>query len=155
MNKYQQLLKDHIGETKTYKDWCEILGEEKAKGGRNKKVQLNQWGQYIDIEPNNRQLTLVSVYDDNNLQLIENRGKFTTYIENFLMEYLKNCTEDYVILSNRDILEKAYMVNKNYFIGKRNPRLFADEFTVPIKSDDIPDDDYMLRRVMDDNQIFF
>lgn len=82
MNKYQQLLKDYIGETKPYKDWCKILGEEKANGGRNKKIQLNQWKQYIDIEPNDRQLTLVSVYDDNTIEKLA-QFRYIKHLNNY------------------------------------------------------------------------
>ena len=40
MNKYQELLKEYIGETKPYKEWCYILGEDVKKGGKQKKLQF-------------------------------------------------------------------------------------------------------------------
>lgn len=154
MNKYN-CLKPYEGETKRYKEWCELLKEEPKRGGKQRNIQIKQWQQYLDIEPLDRQLVLMSVYDDNDLQLIENRGKFTTYIENFLMSYLKDCTGDYVVLSNRDILEGAYMVNHNYFKGKWNRYEYVKDIDIPLKDDDTPYEDYAINKVMDESGIFF
>ena len=154
MNKYQELLSTYIGETKMYKEWCQILNEE-PKRGKAKNTHLKQWNQYMDIVSNNRKLTLVSVYNDENLQLIEKHGKFTTYIENFLTLYFEKCDSKYVILSNKDILEKAYMVNSNYFKGKRNPYDYVKNFQLPLKEEDIPDEEYALRKTLDESSIFF
>lgn len=153
-NKFQDNLQHYVGDIKRYKDWCNILKEE-PKRGKAKTLQLKQWQQYIDIEPTDKKLALISIYDDNDLQLIENRGKFTTYIENFLMSYLKNCSGQYVVLSNRDILEGAYMVNNNYFKGKWNRYDYINSLSIPIKQDDIPAPNYINQKLMNESGIFF
>lgn len=104
---------------------CEIINEE-PKGGKSKTLHLNRIKQYVDLSQEKGRIYINRVYTDNDeLKIIENHGKFTTYIKQFLInlfyELEQKTNQTHVVLTNRDILEMTYMVNRNYFIGKNAP----------------------------------
>ena len=72
----------------TYKQICGIMQEEELRGGTNRNKQLKRWQQYYDIEKNGKYYYIIKKYNDDELQLIENHGKYTTYIENILIHKL-------------------------------------------------------------------
>ena len=92
------------------------------------------------------------MYTDNDeLKIIENHGKFTTYIRQFLInlfyELEQRTHQTAVVLTNRYILEMTYMVNHNYFIGKNAPYKYLDGFNITLKRDDKPNDQNIVDRI--------
>jgi hypothetical protein len=47
------------------------------------------------------------------------------------------------------------MVNHNYFIGKNAPYKYLDGFTLPLRKEDMPDDQYVVNRILNESDIFF
>ena len=116
------ILKDYEGQYIKYPRLCELINEE-PKGGKSKALHLNRIKQYVDLSQEKGRIYIGKVYTDNDeLKIIENHGKFTTYIKQFLInlfyELEQRTHQTSVVLTNRDILEMTYMVNHNYFIGK-------------------------------------
>jgi len=158
INPYQKL-KQFEGAEITYKQLCEVLNLE-YKTGKAKVLQLKQIKQYVDLIQENRKIFIKKVYqNDNELQIIEHHGKFTTYIENFLISSLyyikKQENIDSIFLTNRDILESTYMVNNDYFKGKNCPYLFIDTFALKMNQNDIPNETYLFNKILDESDIFF
>ena len=84
MNPYN-VLKKYEGQYIKYPKLCEIIGEER-KSGRSRMLHLNRIKQYVDLSPENGKIYIGRVYtDDDELKIIENHGKFTTYIRQFLI----------------------------------------------------------------------
>lgn len=158
MNPYN-VLKKYEGQYIKYPKLCEIIGEER-KSGRSRTLHLNRIKQYVDLSPENGKVYIGRVYtDDDELKIIENHGKFTTYIRQFLInlfyELEQKTNQTSVVLTNRDILEMTYMVNHNYFIGKNAPYKYLDGFNLQVRKEDMPNDQYMVNRILDESDIFF
>lgn len=153
------VLKQYEGQYIRYPKLCEIINEDK-RSGRGRNLHINRIKQYVDLSKENGQIYIGKVYtDEDELNIIENHGKFTTYIRQFLinlfyeLEQTTNTTS--VILTNRDILEMTYMVNHNYFIGKNAPYKYLDGFTLSLRKEDMPDDQYVVNRILNESDIFF
>lgn len=152
-------LKEYEGQYIKYPQLCDIIKEEQ-KGGKSKTLHLNRIKQYVDISQENGKIYIGRVYtDDDELQIIENHGKFTTYIRQFLINLFydleQKTGQTSVVLTNRDILEMTYMVNNNYFIGKNAPYKYLDGFNLDLKRDDMPNDQYVINRILNESDIFF
>ncbi len=153
------ILKDYEGQYIKYPQLCELINEE-PKGGKSKSLHLNRIKQYVDLSQEKGRIYIGKVYTDNDeLKIIENHGKFTTYIKQFLInlfyELEQKTHQTSVVLTNRDILEMTYMVNHNYFIGKNAPYKYLDGFNITLKRDDMPNDQYIVDRILSESDIFF
>ena len=153
------ILKDYEGQYIKYPQLCELINEE-PKGGKSKTLHLNRIKQYVDLSQEKGRIYIGKVYTDNDeLKIIENHGKFTTYIKQFLInlfyELEQRTHQTSVVLTNRDILEMTYMVNHNYFIGKNAPYKYLDGFNITLKRDDMPNDQYIVDRILSESDIFF
>jgi DNA-binding PadR family transcriptional regulator len=149
MNNPYNYLAKYLNQELTYKEFCKITNLPYLNG-KAKVLQLNKVRQYVYLEQINRKIIIKDIYKESELQLIEHRGKFTTYIENILInvlyEYLKENKTDstsqldankhVVILSNKDILEMAKMVNSLYFKGKLKPYEYIEDFNLHINKED-------------------
>ena len=153
------MLKEHEGEYLKYPQLCELIGD-KPKTGRSKMLHIQRIKQYVDINQDKGKIYIGRVYtDDDELQIVENHGKFTTYIRQFLInlfyELEQHTGETSIVMTNRDILEMTYMVNGRYFIGKNAPYKYIDEFSLPIKREDMPSEQFAYNRILDESDIFF
>lgn len=153
------VLKDYEGQYIKYPQLCKLINEE-PKGGKGKVLHLNRIKQYVDLSQEKGRIYIGKVYTDNDeLKIVENHGKFTTYIKQFLInlfyELEQRTHQTSVVLTNRDILEMTYMVNHNYFIGKNAPYKYLDGFNITLKRDDMPNDQYIVDRILSESDIFF
>ena len=163
MNNPYEYLKEYEGKKLNYKkEFCPLVEIEYKKAGA-KTRQFEQLSQYMELEIDYSNIIIVKVYDENEMNLIEKRGKYLTHIENFLVlllsEQVKN-GYDYSILTNRNILEMATMVNDNYFRGMGNILPFVDSFDIKINKNDIEllgyiPEYYKLQKVDKDSRLFF
>lgn len=158
INPYNKL-KKYEGQYLKYADLCDIINEDK-KSGRSRVLHLNRLKQYIDLSQEHGKIYIGRVYtNEDELKIIENHGKFTTYIRQFLInlfyELERKTGQISVVLTNRDILEMTYMVNNNYFIGKNAPYKYLDGFELPIRKEDMPNDQYAINRILSESDIFF
>ena len=152
-------LKEYEGQYLKYPQLCEIIGEEK-KGGASKVAHLNRLKEYVDLTQESGKIYIGRIYDsDDELQIIDNRNKFTVYIKQFLLNLFyqieQKTGDTSVVISNRDILEMTYMVNSNYFVGKNAPYKYLDVFTLNVNERDIPNENYLINKIMDESDIFF
>lgn len=159
MNNPYAILKQYEGQYLKYPQLCEIINEDK-KTGRGKMLHLNRIKQYVDMQQEKGKIYIGRVYSDSDeLQIIESHGKFTTYIRQFLINLFyqleQRTGQTSVVLTNRDILEMTYMVNRDYFIGKNAPYKYIDQFELIMKRDDMPNDHYLTNRILDESDIFF
>ena len=153
------ILKDYEGQYIKYPQLCKLINEE-PKGGKGKVLHLNRIKQYVDLSQEKGRIYIGKVYTDSDeLKIVENHGKFTTYIKQFLInlfyELEQRTHQTSVVLTNRDILEMTYMVNHNYFIGKNAPYKYLDGFNITLKRDDMPNDQYIVDRILSESDIFF
>jgi hypothetical protein len=158
-NPYSVLHK-YEGQYLQYPELCRLIGEEPKQGGKAKRLHLNRIKQYVDLMQENRKIYIGRVYeDDDELQIIENHGKFTTYIRQFLInlfyELGLRTGQTSVVMTNRDILEMTCMVNNNYFIGKNAPYKYLNEFNLSINREDMPSEEYISNKIIDESDIFF
>ena len=80
-----EVLKHYEGQWMKYPQLCEIC-DEKPRTGKGKRLHLNKIGQYVDIKREGGKLYVAKVYDDEDaLQVIENYGRYTTHIRQFLI----------------------------------------------------------------------
>ena len=159
MNNPYAILKEYEGQYLKYPKLCEIIGEDK-KGGKSKTYHLNRIKQYVDMSQENGKIYIGRVYDsEDEMQIIENHGKFTTYIRQFLInlfyELERNTGQNTVVMTNRDILEMTYMVNSSYFVGKNAPYKYLDNFSLNVNKEDMPTDQYVANKIMDESSLFF
>lgn len=154
------MLKKYEGATVKYRNLCEIIGENPLEGS-SKIAHLKRISQYVDMEKREKgRLYIHKVYDaEDELAIIYSSGKYTKYIEFFLLNAFKEIGRQeglpYVVLTNRDILEATCMVNKEYFSGKSAPYKYLSKFTLPIKRADVPNEKYKYREILDKSDIFF
>lgn len=104
-----------------YNDICNIFNDAPVTtGSKGRQLQLRKWQQYYDIEKIGMYYFIKKKYDDTELDLIENSGKYTSYITDRLLNYLTNVKQNEVTLSFYDIYELTTMVNDKYHKGKNN-----------------------------------
>ena len=104
-----------------YKEICDIFNDTPVNtGSKGRALQLRKWQQYYDIEKIGMYYFIKKKYDDTELDLIENSGKYTSYITDRLLEYLSCVRDKEVTLSFYDIYELTTMVNERYHKGKNN-----------------------------------
>lgn len=152
-------LKEYEGQYLKYPALCKIINEE-PKGGKGKILHINRIKQYVDITKDKGKIYIGRVYtNEDELKIIESYGKFTTYIRQFLInlfyELEQTTGQTSIIMTNRDILEMTHMVNNNYFIGKNAPYKYIEQFDINVKIDDMPNDQYIANRILDESDIFF
>ena len=153
-NNPYECLKSYIGQEIKYPDFCKITNLPKLTG-KAKTLQLKEVQQYVDLIQQNRKIYIRAIYGASECQIIERQGKFTTYIENFLMNLLKDIPNDSVILTNREILEMLSMVNKDYFKGKFCPYYYIDKLDIGMNKADCPSEEYIFNKALEDSEIFF
>lgn len=159
MNNPYEVLKEYEGQYVKYPQLCSIIGEDK-RTGRGKNMHIKRIKQYVDLVQERGKIYIGRVYDDDEeLQIIENHGKFTTYIRQFLINFFyeieQHTGQTSIVMTNRDILEMTYMVNSDYFIGKNAPYKYLDNFTLKLKKEDMPNDHYVTSKLLDESDIFF
>lgn len=163
MNNPYENLKKYEGKELNYKsEFCPLINQE-YKTGKAKLLLLSKLEQYMEIKSEYNKITIVKIYNDDEIDLIEKRGKYLTHIENFLIIYLSQQAikgNNYCILTNRNILEMATMVNNNYFRGMGNILPFLERFNVYINKKDIDllgydEEYYKLQKIDSDSRLFF
>lgn len=155
-----EALKKYEGQYVKYPQLCEIINEEQKSGGKSKRLHIDRIKQYVDLSQEHGKIYIGRVYDDEEeLQIIENYGKFTTHIRQFLInlfyELERKTGQTSVVLSNRDILEMTCMVNSNYFVGKNAPYKYIDTFRISMNKEDMPSEQYLMDKVLNESDIFF
>lgn len=153
------ILKEHEGKYIRYAQLCDIIKEE-PKRGNSKNAHINHLKEYVDLIETKGRIYIGRVYDaDDELKIIDNRDKFKTYIRQFLVNLFYQIRrvndDDCVVMTNRDILEMTCMVNNNYFIGKNAPYKYLDVFDVNMNKDDVPNEYYLMNKIIDETNIFF
>lgn len=104
-----------------YKEICALFNDTPNNGGsKGRSLQLRKWQQYYDIEKVGMYYYIKRKYDDTELDLIENSGKYTSYITDRLLDYLSCVKDKEITLSFYDIYELTTMVNEKYHKGKNN-----------------------------------
>ena len=112
-----------------FSELAEIMGEEPKEGGRNRNLQLTRWKQYYEIEKTGHKYVVKREYEDVEKKIIEKNGKFTTYIQNFIIYKLineKNQNNYDIRFTYRELLETLCLVNKLFYKIKRKDDL-SDE----------------------------
>lgn len=153
-------LKKWLNKPLKYVELCKII-KEPAKKGKSKQLHVKRIKKYTDIEKTGSKYIIHKVYEnDDEMQIIESQGRFTTYLRRFMINMFCELKHEYpdkhtIVLTNRDILEQACMVNQNYFVGKNSSYKFLDFFKVAINKGDIPNEEYMFDKVYSESEIFF
>jgi hypothetical protein len=142
----------------SYNDICKEMGEEPISGGRSRNNQLKKWRVKYDVLKEGKKYYIAKEYTPEEIMITDNQSKFTRYIENALIKTLYDCSkkhQDYVVLTNKDILEMTYMVNKNYFKGRSKPYEFVKEISEVISDKDSPQDLFPYSKAIEETQVFF
>lgn len=104
-----------------YKEICDLFNDTpNNSGSKGRAIQLRKWQQYYDIEKIGMYYYIRKKYNDTELDLIENSGKYTSYITDKLLDYLSYVKDREITLSFYDIYELTTMVNEKYHKGKNN-----------------------------------
>lgn len=157
-------LEDYVNQPLDYKkEFCPLMNMEYEKNctSKRKKEVLKKLNQYMDIQISSRKVLINKIYNEEEITLLENKGKYLTHIENFLMLFLSKEAmkgENNVILTNRNILEMSSMVNPEYFKGMNSMYKYVDLFNIHVNNLDIPNDEmgyYELEQIYNESHIFF
>lgn len=146
-NPYNFLL-DLVGEEMTYKDFCKITNEP-IMPYDSKKAQIKRMSSYMDLETRYGKVTIKSIYDENEMLLIDRKSKFTEYIEDLLIMYLAKNEEKSVTLTYKELSEYFYMVNENYYKVKHNRGRHLDDFDLNVNSMFVDKEDIIERKYYD------
>lgn len=104
-----------------YAEICALFNDTPVNtGSKGRTLQLRKWQQYYDIEKIGMHYFIKKKYDSTELDLIENSGKYTSYITDRLLDYLSYVKQKEITLSFYDIYEITTMVNDKYHKGKNN-----------------------------------
>lgn len=120
------------GKNYTYKEMCMLMEDEELRGGANRERQLQKWRQFYDIQKTGRDYLLLKKYTEEEQNLAESHGKFTTYISNLLVEYLASQDQAEISMTYREILEMLSMVNDRYYPAKYGQRNIDKEVSVKV-----------------------
>ena len=126
----------HIGKIiKNYKFMCLLLNQEEKKGGRNKKLQFEQWQQYFNWEKQGQKFVITEIYEEPIIK-IDNQGNniYNVYIEKLMLDLLvqkyQTSNEKRIYLSRDQMLQALNMVNINYHYIKYNAKDTANYIKV-------------------------
>ena len=120
-----------------YKEICEIMNEPLATGSKGRQLQLTKWQQFYDIDKIGTKYYIKKKYSEEELQLIEHSGKYTSYITDKLLYYFNLIQETEATISYYDIYEITNMVNNTYHEGKNN--MYTDREKELVKFDAVED----------------
>lgn len=82
--------------------------------GQQRKLQLKRWQQYYDIEKVGYKFIIHQKYNENEINLIENHGKFTSYINDMLISILSKSDNPIITISYNKLFKVLYMVTDYY-----------------------------------------
>lgn len=108
-----------------YKEICEILGDKPLQGGKNRSVQLNKWKKEYKVEKVGSKYTYMGMLTEEEKELAEINGKYTTYIQNLLVALLRRNQANginEVRLGHRELVEYLALVNDQYYKIKRDKK---------------------------------
>ena len=152
---YREYFRPYLGETKKYKDWCDIVKED-SSSGRRRELHIGRWSQFVQFNKNQKgELTPVYLYSDKELKFTEKEGKFYIYIRNYILSFIKDYTGEPLKMSISEILQGAYMVNSQYFKGMNHPEKYVDRFELYLNRQDEPEEDYIKNMIVANENIFF
>lgn len=103
------------GEGYKYKDICTLFGDNKASGGKDRDAQLRKWQKKYEIDKVGTRYIIQRELLPEEIELMENNGKFTTYIQNLLVWKLKQQENHEVRFGYKDIFEYMNIVNGRYY----------------------------------------
>lgn len=111
-----------IGMTvKNYKVMCELL-EQSEKGGKARKLQLEDWKRYFDWEKSGQKFIITDVYDTplakEDKRKLGNNSIYVKYIEVILLQYLSKQQGFTKTFTKRNWWEMLGIVNEQY--GKKS-----------------------------------
>ena len=77
-------LEPHEGEIFTYRQLCDLLGEQ-LKRGKAKELHLNALRQYLDLDQKTVPLKIVlqRVYSEDDVKITGGKGRFLPFIKTF------------------------------------------------------------------------
>ena len=108
----------------TYKEICELMGEERQSGGDHIKKQLNRWRKkYIIDKPNKRgsKYTILGEIQGADKLVLPKRSKYAIYIVDGLLNYLSRYSDrTSMTLTYYELFEYLKMTNANYHKAKNN-----------------------------------
>jgi len=137
-NKLFELVKNnlYVGLViKNYRFMCLLLNQEEKKGGRNKKLQFEQWQQYFNWEKQGQKFIITEIYEEPIIK-IDNQGNniYNVYIEKLMLDLLvqkyQTSNERRIYLSRDQMLQTLNMVNTNYHYIKYNAKDTANYIKV-------------------------
>ena len=120
---------------KNYKYMCLLLNQEEKKGGRNKKLQFEQWQQYFNWEKQGQKFVITEIYEEPIIK-IDNQGNniYNVYIEKLMLDLLvqkyQTSNEKRIYLSRDQMLQALNIVNINYHYIKYNAKDTANYIKV-------------------------
>jgi hypothetical protein len=122
-----------IGQTiKNYKELCAILGQE-VKGGKAKKLQIEEFKRYFDFEKSGQKFIITDIYDapltKEDKRKLGNNSIYVKYIELILLHYLSKQNGYTRTLTKQNWWKLLGMVNQKYNKISRQ-RLCQLDYTV-------------------------
>jgi hypothetical protein len=110
-------LKSHEGEILTYRQLCDLIGEE-LKRGRAKELHLNSLRQYLDLDQESipRKIVLKEVYSTNDIRITGGRGKFFPFIKNSLLQQMQS--ERTLVMTYAELVKTLGLASDKYMCSR-------------------------------------
>lgn len=143
-------LKEHEGEVLTYRQLCDLIGEE-LKRGKGKELHLSKLRQYLDLDTATvpRKIVLREVYTPDDFKIISKRGKFLPFIRNILLRRMqvnlnrkppvKSLSGTYwELMQEIGLIDKAYRENR--YSGENVKISIKEKYTDTVDAELIAED---------------
>ena len=125
-----------LKEYKNKNELCEVLGVKKATGGRNMKLQDDEFARYFNYEKHGHKIIITEVYNEPK-EKVDGRGKNGHHkhshkhstsdykdLQYVLLDYLlKNKKEDVIYITN-NLLATKLITSQNYYFCMKNEEYF-------------------------------
>lgn len=133
------------GEGYKYKDICALFGDNKATGGKDRATQLEKWQKKYEIDKVGTRYIIQRELSPEEIQLIGNHGKFTTYIQAMLVWLLGQQESHEVRMGYKDIFEFMHIVNQRYYSVKYGAERLEYMYEAASETESNPDEinDYL------------
>lgn len=109
---------------KNYKEMCKLLDEKVKDGGRNRKLQLEDWERYFKWHKDGHKFIIDEIYTKPKAKIdgreFGNNSIYCEDIQELILYTLYNQSDETVLWSCGRFLKELYMVNTNYNFCRQN-----------------------------------
>lgn len=123
LNKLCELISDT--NTYSYNYLCEYIGDKK-KTGESRQIQFREWNKYVLIKKVGKKYQITRERTLTEKDEYKLQGTYLELLETLMYSYLVKLPNNSLTITIPKLMERMYLVNKNYSYGKYNKEQLSE-----------------------------